>query len=318
MAEPAYADIHQHVWTAPLVEALTARRWLPFVRTAYGVTVLHSAGERPYVIDRELESPRRRAGLVQADRLDLAVVALSSPIGIECLPRSEAQPLIAAHLQGVSDLGAEFAAWGPLALDQPDPDDVDALLDRGCIGISLPAYALAGASELDSIGPVLARAAEHQVPVFIHPGPPVALGSGEPALEEPLWWRALTDYVSQMQSAWLTFVTQGRRRFPELRAVFAMLAGGAPLLSERLEARGGPPVDVRDPLTFYETSSYGPAAVESMARRVGPDQLVYGSDRPVIAPAPTGREAILQRNAARLIGAAVRRPTVSERAWATA
>ena len=49
-----------------------------------------------------------------------------------------------------------------------------------------------------------------------------------------------------------------------------MLAGGAPLLSERLAARGGPAIELRDPLTFYDSSSYGPAMVEAMARCVGP------------------------------------------------
>ena len=48
-----------------------------------------------------------------------------------------------------------------------------------------------------------------------------------------------------------------------------MLAGGAPLLSERLATRGGPAVDLQDPLTFYDTSSYGPRLVEAMARWVG-------------------------------------------------
>src|ERR1700745_3377685 len=51
--------------------------------------------------------------------------------------------------------------------------------------------------------------------------------------------------------------------------LFAMLAGGAPLLSERLTARGGPPIELRDPLSFYETSSYGPAAIEATAAHVG-------------------------------------------------
>jgi hypothetical protein len=80
-----------------------------------------------------------------------------------------------------------------------------------------------------------------------------------------------------------------------------MLASGAPLLSERMAARGGPPIEVRDPLVFYDTSSYGPAAIESIARRVGAEQLVYGSDRPVVDPIPTGREALLQANGARLV-----------------
>ena len=80
-----------------------------------------------------------------------------------------------------------------------------------------------------------------------------------------------------------------------------MLAGGAPLLSERLVARGGPPIELRDPLTFYETSSFGRGAIEAMVERVGADQLVYGSDRPVVEPAQTGWEHTLQANSTRLL-----------------
>ena len=74
-------------------------------------------------------------------------------------------------------------------------------------------------------------------------------------------------------------------------------------VSERLATRGGPAVDLRDPLTFYDTSSYGPRLVEAMARWVGPSQLVYGSDRPVIEPVRTGREVELMDNAARVTAA---------------
>jgi hypothetical protein len=56
----------------------------------------------------------------------------------------------------------------------------------------------------------------------------------------------LLEYA-QMQAAWLAFVTAGRSEHPHLDVVFAMLAGGAPLLVERLAARGGPAVDLRDP-----------------------------------------------------------------------
>ncbi len=136
------------------------------------------------------------------------------------------------------------------------------------------------------------------MPAFVHPG---GFARREAALDEPLWWTALTDYVAQMQTAWLTFGAFGRRELPQLRVVFAMLAGGAPLLAERLLARGGPTIDLRDPLTFYDTSSYGPMIVEAMARWVGPTQLVYGSDRPVIEPVPTGREVELMTNATQLL-----------------
>jgi predicted TIM-barrel fold metal-dependent hydrolase len=254
------------------------------------------------VIDVVAEQPDRRAELLRQDGAEAAVVAISSPIGIEALPRDEALTLIAAHLDGVQQLGGSFAAWGPIPLDDPHPSDVDRVLARGCIGVSLPAGALTGPDPLDQLGAVLERIEQRGVPLFIHPGGPPRHATSEAGLEEPVWWRALTDYVSQMQAAWLGFVTRRRRDLPRLRIVFSMLAGLAPLQVERLTTRGGPSVELIDPLSFYDTSSYGPRAVETMARWVGPDQLVYGSDRPVLEPIRTGRERELMERAGHLIG----------------
>jgi hypothetical protein len=298
-------DVHQHIWTAPLIEALAARTELPFVRLRGGIAELHAADERPCAIDLNSESPACRTRLLDADRISLAVIALSSPIGIEALPRNAATALIDAHLEGVHGLGHRFSAWGPLPLDKPDPDDVDDVLARGCIGVSMPAGALATPRGLDATAPLLDRIAEREVPLFVHPGPGRSVtdsaGAQQAPAHEPPWWQALTGYVLQMQAAWLAFATTGRPRHPDLTVIFSMLAGGAPLLSERLDTRGGPAVDLTDPLTYYDTSSYGPAAIEAMARRVGASQLLYGSDRPVLEPLQTGREAILQAGAANLL-----------------
>ena len=296
-----FVDAHQHIWTEPLLDALAARTELPLVRREHGLTILHSAAEQPYMIDVGSEAPHARAASVHDDGLDRALVAISSPIGIEALPRESALELIDAHLTGVLRLGPEFEAWGPLALDSAEPDEVDRLLERGCIGISVAAGALAGPERLDALGAVLERVSQRGVALFVHPGR--APGQVPTHLEfgEPLWWRPLNDYVSQMQAAWLTFAAFGRREHPDLRIVFAMLAGGAPLLSERLTSRGGPLVDLRDRCTFYETSSYGPDAVEMTARLTGIGQLIYGSDRPVIDPQPTRRDRLLQTNAANLL-----------------
>ncbi|HEX3618506.1 MAG TPA: hypothetical protein VHU61_18310 [Solirubrobacteraceae bacterium] len=294
-------DAHQHIWTEPLLAALCARNELPLVRYEDGLAILHSAGEQPYAIDLRSESPDARAACVRRDGLDKAVVAISSPIGIEALPRPAALELIDAHLAGVAALGPEFEFWGPLAIDGADPDDVDQLVARGAIGISIAAGALSGSERLERLRHVLGRVSAHGLPLFVHPGRAPGQLPAASEFGEPLWWRPLTDYVVQMQAAWLTFAALGRRQHPDLRVLFAMLAGGAPLLSERLVARGGPPVDLRDPSSFYETSSYGADAVEMTARITGIDQLVYGSDRPVIDPQPTGRDRQLQANAANLL-----------------
>jgi 6-methylsalicylate decarboxylase len=294
-------DVHQHLWTEPLLDALATRVRLPYVSLAAGTAIVHCAGEQAYAIDLGSEDPARRARLVREDGLDLALIALSSPIGIERLPREEAQTLIDAHLTGMEQTEDEFAAWGPVALDRPDPADVDDLIARGCVGISIPAGALGDPDGWSEIEPVLARAEALGTPVFVHPGPGRGRRQRESSLTEPLWWQALTDYVAQMQAAWLSFATLGRREHPHLTVLFAMLAGGAPLHAERLSARGGPSIDLRDPLTFYETSSYGPAAIEAVAQRVGRAQLLYGSDRPVIEPTLTNWDTSVQGDPARVI-----------------
>jgi predicted TIM-barrel fold metal-dependent hydrolase len=295
-------DVHQHLWTEPLIAALERRERLPFVRRSGDLCVIHAAGDLPSRVDLAAERPGRRAELVDADGLDRAYVALSSPLGIEALPRTEAQPLIDAYLDGAVGLPDVFGAWGPVALDGCEPADVDAVLARGCVGVSLPAGALGTPRELAALAPLLERLEQRDAPLFIHPGPGLHERSAESSLSDPLWWPALTRYVTQMQAAWLSFVTVGRREHPRLRILFAMLAGGAPLLAERLLARGGPRVDLRDPLTFYDTSSFGPDAIAALRTMVGAEQLLYGSDRPVVEPVARGREA-LASSAGRLLAA---------------
>ena len=288
-------DVHQHIWTTPLIDALARRDCHPFARRDDGLCVLHLAGEPSCLIDEAAETAASRTRLLDIDGLELAAVAISSPIGIEMLAPDQADELIGAYLDGVLALGDRFVAWGPIGIRRPDPADVDAVLARGCIGISLPSAALADLDAFEAIRPVLERVQELDAPLFVHPG---GFAARPPSLSDPLWWTPLTSYVSDMQAAWLTFVTHGRRELPRLRVLFAMLAGGAPLQTERLTARGGPAIDLHDPLTFYDTSSYGPMVIEAMAAWLGPDRLVYGSDRPVIEPVRSGREVELMTNAA--------------------
>ena len=85
--------------------------------------------------------------------------------------------------------------------------------------------------------------------------------------------------TARSQAAWHAFAAWGRSAHPRLRVVFAALAGLAPLHRERTTLRGGPRA-AADPLVFYDTSSYGPRALQAMTAAVGPAQLVNGSDAP--------------------------------------
>jgi hypothetical protein len=164
-------DLHQHAWTEPLIEALSVRRALPFVRRSpEGLTVLHCAGERPCVIDPDAlptSALARRERLAGADR---GMIAISSPIGIEALDPESAHALITAHLDGVLALGAEFGAWGPLALADPSPAQVGELLVRGCAGISVSAGAIASREDFDVLAPALEAVQGERAVLFVHLG----------------------------------------------------------------------------------------------------------------------------------------------------
>src|SRR5215208_5114350 len=118
---PPRVDVHQHLWPEPLLRALSRRREPPrLVRRREGWVVL-LAGEPEAALELADHDPDRRAALVRADGLDRALIAPSTPLGIEALPADEAQPLLAAYHDGVATLPSAFGAWAAVGLAEPDP-----------------------------------------------------------------------------------------------------------------------------------------------------------------------------------------------------
>jgi hypothetical protein len=118
--------------------------------------------------------------------------------------------------------------------------------------------------------------------VFVHPD-----AGRPPTAERPPWWDWVTGYPARMQEAYLAWLAFGRERWPSLRVLFAMLAGGGPFQLERLARRG---IDVRsalDPNTFFDVSTHGRRAIELCVQTFGVGQLAYGSDMPVVDSRPT-------------------------------
>jgi 6-methylsalicylate decarboxylase len=309
-------DIHQHLWPERLIEELSRRDRPPLLRRAGARWKLRLEGEPEHLFDPSQHDASVRARRLSEAGIDRAVISPSLPLGIEGLPADEAEPLLESYHAGVLELGEPFAAWASTRLRSPDPGRVDEALERGLVGLALPAGAVASREGLARYRGLLARLEERDAPLFIHPGPdPMAirLDRGKPT-GDPAWWPALTGYVAQMNAAWHAFAAWGRLSHPELRVLFALLAGGAPLHLERSLARGGPADALGDGNLFYDTSSYGERGLDAMVRMVGIDQLVFGSDAPVIhPPAPdllgsAAAEAMLQRNPSRLLGESVPAP----------
>jgi 6-methylsalicylate decarboxylase len=298
---PPRIDVHQHLWPEPFVAALASRTEPPALGRAGREWRLRLAGEPEAPLDLAPQDPATRLAALQADGVDRALVCLSSPLGIETLPRAQAEPLLAAWHDGVLALGDPFGVWGAVALREPRAGDVDAILDRGAVGVSMPAGVLTSPEAVARVRPLLEALEGRDRPLLVHPGP------APPGAPDVPWWAPAVSYVAELHAAWHGFAAWVRPALPRLRVVFVALAGGAPLHVERLAGRGGPAPAAFDPNVFYDTSSYGPRAIEAVGGVVGIDQLVHGSDRPVLgAPADAalgaaGEHALKTANPARLL-----------------
>jgi 6-methylsalicylate decarboxylase len=251
-------DVHQHLWPEAFVSALAQRRDVPRLR---GSTL--ELAEGAFELDLAEHDLDRRLAALERDGIEVAVVSLQPTIGFD-------GELAAVWEDGIKELAA--AAGGrlrPLAAG----DRVE-----GFAGACIGAAALA---DLDAIAPLLDRLERNGSVLFVHPGPAPST-PGRPA-----WWGGVIGYPAQMHAAFYAWLSHGRNRWPELRVVFAILAGGAPFQLERLAGRG---VDVRstlDPNLYFDVATYGRRAIELCIETFGVQQLVYGSDLPVVDPAPT-------------------------------
>ena len=113
--------------------------------------------------------------------------------------------------------------------------------------------------------------------LFVHPGRAAAPPQGVPD-----WWMGALDYCAQMQRAYVAWLARDAAAEPGLAAVFAILAGGAPLLAERFDARGAR-IDLQEhPNTVVDCASFGADAIGQFVRMHGAAHLVHGSDAPVL------------------------------------
>lgn len=259
-------DLHQHLWPARFVSALRARTTPPLL--AGDELVTH---EGRFVVDLAAHEPEARLRALDGDGIDVAVLSLQTSLGIEALGAGEGDELheiwAEEMLEVVGASGGRFLAFAP---GRPR---------TGFAGICVGASMLL---DLERARPLFDAAAMSERLVFVHPE-----GASPSVASRPSWWEWAIGYPNQMQAAYLSWLHSGRDRWPALRIVFAILAGGAPFQLERLTHRG---VDVRsslDPNTYFDVATYGRRAMELLVETFGVHRLVYGSDTPVVDPRPT-------------------------------
>jgi predicted TIM-barrel fold metal-dependent hydrolase len=260
--------MHQHLWPESLVEALAARRSPPLLRN--GTLVLADEGE--FEIDPAVYGSA--ACLRNLDRagIDVAVVSCPPTLGIDELDEEEAEALRDAYHEGAT-AAVEESGGRLLALSMGQAKD-------GFVGAMIGADELA---DLDRIAPVLDELERRRAFVMVHPG------TARPPVGAPAWWAATVDYTAQMQRAYAAWLAEGIDRWPDLRVVFSILAGGAPFQLERMQSRGFDIARSLRPTIYLEASSYGRRALELCLATFGARQILFGSDSPVIDACATLR-----------------------------
>ncbi len=259
-------DVHQHLWPRAFTEALAQRTQAPYLDG----DALH-VSEGASAVDLRDHELATRLALLDLHEIDTAVVSLQPSLGLAALEPSERDSLIRVWEDGILELAAEAPGRiAPLAVGRPRD---------GFAGVSVGAGRL---DHLDDLEPTLDGLRGRGL-LFVHPDP------GDPPSSAPAWWPAVVDYTSQMQRAYFAWLSSAQERWPDVSVVFAILAGGAPIQLERLSSRG---VDVRSSLhrnVFFDTASYGRRALELCIETFGVEQLVFGTDAPVVDPTPAIR-----------------------------
>jgi hypothetical protein len=275
-------DVHQHLWPPSFLEALAARTEPPLLSER----ALRLPGEPDWELNVEAHGLEERLALLDRCELDRAVVSLQPTLGIERLPADEAAGLVSVWEDGILEVAdAASGRIVPLAAGEPR---------AGFAGLCVSARDLL---DLDAIAPRLDALVRAGGLLFVHPGS--SLGEGAPE-----WWTAIVDYTAQMQAAYVTWVASGAERWPELDVVFAIFAGGAPIQIERMTSRGFDERRAMLPRVWFDTATYGRRALDLGMSTFGFDRMLFGSDVPVVDPAPT-------LNAVRSFGDAVAAAVVS-------
>jgi predicted nucleic acid-binding protein len=253
--------MHQHLWPESLLEALAARTSPPLVR--HNTLVLETEGA--FEFEQDVYGPAACIANLDRAGIDVAVVSCPPTLGIDELDEGEAEELRSAYHEGAR--GVVAASEGRLlALSMGRPED-------GFVGAMVAADEL---EDLDRIAPVLDELDRRGAFVMVHPG------GARPPRGAPPWWAPVVDYTAQMQRAYARWLAEGVERWPDLRIVFSILAGGAPFQLERMQARGFDIASSLHHTIYLEASSYGRRALELCLATFGARQIVYGSDSPVI------------------------------------
>jgi predicted TIM-barrel fold metal-dependent hydrolase len=313
---PPRIDIHEHLLPPALIAKLRSRSRPPMIVENGDRTTLRLKHELGGPLDLSKHDVEQRMVALDEAGIDRTVVSLSTPYGIEALPAEESLDLIRGYHDGIAELVASsngrLLAWAatPLTAGDEGLAELERALDAGMVGASIASEAMSTPQRLEALAPVLELLERRGRAAFVHPGPaadtePYSLEPGTPK-----WWPNLAVYPGLSLAAFFAWRIAGAERYPRLRICFAVAGGGAPFMEERWRTFSGESRGI-DPNLYVDTASFGRLALECALATYGVEQVVFGTDVPVISAetvsralsefGPAAEQAVVQRNPRRLL-----------------
>ena len=299
-------DLETHFITQGWVDALLAHDGYPRLTRdeAAGTWRLYYQEEvfEPFgVIAPLLEVGERRIGLMDAAGVDLAVLSLTAP-GCEQLDAATGSRVAAASNDELAAAAARHPGRlaGFAALCPKDVDGAVAELERAVRELGLKGWKTHsnfGDSFIDDrrYRPILAKAEELDVPVYLHPASPMIR-------ELRTYGLALAGagfgFGVETALAMMRLVLSGAfDAFPRLKVILGHYGEGLPFQLQRVDhaftrphikADGAAVPDLRFPPSHYlrenlwvsTSGNYLPAAFECTRTALGLDRIVLGTDYP--------------------------------------
>lgn len=301
-------DFETHFATQEWVDAMYANNGYPRFaddsargerRLWYWPETFEPYGDR--LLDRLLDVGEGRVREMDAGRVDLAVVSLTSPGAEHFVPSvgtrvaKQANDALAAAVDKYPDRLAGFAALAP-----KDPEGAVKELERAVKELGLrgwKTHSNYGDSYLDDkrYWPILAKAAELKVPIYLHPAAPMMD-------ELRTYGLALAGagfgFGVETATAMVRLILSGAfDAFPGLKVILGHYGEGLPFLMQRIDFAfvrphvkadaGSAPVLGRLPSDYlhdnmYVTTSgnYLAAAFRCTREALGMDRILLGTDYP--------------------------------------
>ena len=285
-------DFHNHFYPEPYLAELDKGQTRATVeKDDEGQTLLVYAGDYNIIVSGH-RNPEARIEDMDAAGVDMHVLSLTTP-GVHIETRSQGVALARLVNDAFADIVARhpsrFVALAALPLQDPAASARElerAVTQLGLRGATLFTNVNGGPLDAAEFWPLYEKAAELDVPLFLHPTSPVGVEAMDAYRLVPL-----VGFPLDTTLAITRLVFSGVfEHWPELKIVLSHLGGAVPYLAERIdrgfyaypECRGNlsrPPSQVFKQL-YMDTVSFSPEALLFAIDFVGPDKLVLGSDYP--------------------------------------